>query len=446
LPQQVATAFARAGIPTTSVGAYVQDIGDGRVLVDANAAAPFNPASTMKLVTTDAALELLGPTYTWKTRAYASGTMAGDVLQGDLIIKGGGDPKLVMESFWLFLRQIRSRGIREIRGNVLLERSLFEPALTDASAFDGDPLKPYNAAPDALLLNYETIGYRFLPDIDAGTVRVVAEPDMRGYGLKAPRLGAGECGDWKAKLAGAFPAGAAAFEGSYPASCGEKIWYVHPWQLNRADYAGVLFRQLWSELGGTLTGTVRDGPLPAGARQVAEWESPALPEIIRDINKYSNNVMARQLLMGMSAELLRLPGSPERGARAVKSWLAGKGIAAPELVIENGSGLSRQERISAATMGQVLASAFRAPTMPEFMSSLPLAGYDGTMRRRVKNRSVAGNAHIKTGSLDEVRAIAGYVLAASGKRYAVVCLVNHRNAPAAQEANDLLLQWVYDNG
>ncbi|MGI4850243.1 MAG: D-alanyl-D-alanine carboxypeptidase/D-alanyl-D-alanine endopeptidase, partial [Janthinobacterium lividum] len=234
--------------------------------------------------------------------------------------------------------------------------------------------------------------------------------------------------------------------GGYAASCGDKIWYVHPYQLSHTDYFAAVFRQLWRELGGTFSGQVRDGLVPAGARAVTSWDSPTLPDIIRDINKYSNNVMARQLLMSLSAETLKLPGSPERGGRAVKSWLAGKGIEAPELIIENGSGLSRIERISARTMGLVLGAAFQSPTMPEYLSSLPLAGYDGTMRTRLKNRSVAGNAHVKTGSLDAVRAIAGYVLAASGKRYVVVCLVNHQNAPAAGPANDLLLQWVYENG
>ena len=123
-----------------------------------------------------------------------------------------------------------------------------------------------------------------------------------------------------------------------------------------------------------------------------------------------------------------------------------KGIFAPELVIENGSGLSRTERISAATMGCLLVAAFKAPTMPEFMASMPLVGYDGTMRQRLKTQGVAGHAHVKTGMLDDVRAIAGYVLASSGKRYAVVSIINHSNAMRGQEVQDMLLQWVYEHG
>lgn len=445
-PLEMIGALSRAGIPLSSVGTYVQEVTGGKMLVASNATVALNPASTMKLVTTNAALELLGPTFTWKTRAYVSGTQVGDVLNGDLIIKGGGDPKLVLENFWLFLRQARARGIREIRGNVLLDRSLFEEGFYDPAAFDGDPLKPYNAGPDALLLNYKSFSYRFMPDEAGGKVKIVVDPPVAGYPITTPRLTNGECGDWKGKLQTAVSGSGVHFGGVYAASCGEKTWYVHPYQMTHADYFNVVFRQLWADLGGSLKGEVKNGPVPPDARLVAEWESTTLPEVIRDINKYSNNVMARQLLLGLAADIFKLPANPERGGRAIKTWLANKGIDAPELVIENGSGLSRIERISARTLGRMLVAAFYSPTMPEFMSSLPLAGYDGSMRQRVRNRGVAGNAHIKTGSLNDVRAIAGYVLAASGKRYAVVCIVNHRNAPAAQEAGDALLQWVYEHG
>jgi D-alanyl-D-alanine carboxypeptidase/D-alanyl-D-alanine-endopeptidase (penicillin-binding protein 4) len=184
---------------------------------------------------------------------------------------------------------------------------------------------------------------------------------------------------------------------------------------------------------------------------VAEWQSVTVPEVIRDINKFSNNVMARQVLLTIAATVgaagsETAAADTAAGARAVGNWLVGKGIAAPELVIDNGSGLSRIGRVSAATLGGLLASAYQSPTMPEFISSMPLVGYDGTMRKRLKDREVAGQAHVKTGSLNNVRAIAGYVLASSGKYYVVVFLINHPNAAAGQAAQDTLLQWVYDRG
>jgi serine-type D-Ala-D-Ala carboxypeptidase/endopeptidase (penicillin-binding protein 4) len=445
LPPLVADAFKRAGIAPQAVGTYVQEVDGNALLVDSNAAAPFKPASTMKLLTTAAALELLGPTFTWKTRAYASGSQDGEVLHGDLVIQGSGDPKLVIENFWLFLRQIRARGIRDIRGNLVLERSAFGDVSSDPARFDGDPLKPYNVGPDALLLNYKVLSLRFVPDPLAGVVHVSAEPPLAGYPVIAPVLLNGPCEDWQARLTLALNQDGVYFTGGFPASCGEKSWRLDPYQLTADQYFAAVFRQIWRELGGSWQGEVRSGPLPPDARLIAEWESVTLPEVIRDINKYSNNVMARQLLLTLSAGA-GTPADMERGAQAIRLWLAGKAISAPELIVENGSGLSRVEQISARTLGRVLMAAYRSPLMPEFLSSLPLVGFDGTMRNRLKTDGVAGHAHIKTGTLKEVRALAGYVLAASGRRYVVVCLINDPNAVRGQAAQDLLLQWIYERG
>ena len=146
--------------------------------------------------------------------------------------------------------------------------------------------------------------------------------------------------------------------------------------------------------------------------------------LIRDINKFSNNVMTQQLFLTMGAAGGE-PGNPARGAAAVRGLLAARGIDAPELVLENGCGLSRIERISAGSLGNVLADAWKSQWMPELMASLPISGVDGTMKAR---NVPAGAAHMKTGMLEDTRAVAGYVLAASGRRYVVVAIINHPNA------------------
>jgi len=444
LPVVVRDALKRAAIPESAMGLFVQDVNDKRALVQFNANTPLSPASIMKLVTTNAALEMLGPNYTWKTRAYSTGVQNGDVLDGDLIIKGSGDPKLVIENFWLFLRQIRAQGIRDIRGNVLLDRGVFEEIPFDPGKFDGDTLKPYNAGPDALLLNYNAFRFQFTPIQSTGQVKISIDPPVVGYTAVAPSLSNAECGDWQKKLNVVFSQNGVRFNGNFAASCGEKTWYLHPDQLTSMQYFAVVFRKMWSDIGGTFKGDVRTGALTTDARFVTEWESVTLPEVIRDINKYSNNVMARQVLLSLAAQGTTAPANHFRGAQIIKTWLEEKGISAPELVIENGSGLSRSERIAPRTMGQMLISAYQSPLMPEFMSSMPLVGFDGTMRRRLTSASIAGKAHIKTGRIDQVRSIAGYVFAASGKRYAVVCIVNHPNADASQAAQDAMLQWVYE--
>jgi len=446
-PPVVAAALTRGEIPLDATGIYVQQVDSNAPLIAFNAAKPLNPASTMKLITTDAALDLLGPAYTWKTQAYTTGTLDGDVLNGDLIIKGSGDPSLVTENLWLFLRRIRDDGIREIHGNLVLDRSAFAPVPYDPAQFDGDPIKPYNAGPDALLLNYKAFALHFVPHAKAGRVDVSIDPPAAGWRVTPPRLEGGPCLDWEAALRPAPAADGIAFDGSFSAVCGDKTLYVQPYLTDDTAYFGMVFRALWSELGGSLDGTVTDGTAPPDGQPVAEWQSPPLAEVIRHINKYSNNVMARQVLLTIAEETNGgVPATTAQGAATVRNWLAAESIDTTPLVIDNGAGLSREARVSAALMGRMLLAAFRSPAMPELMSSLPLVAEDGTMRKRLIDDGVAGRAHVKTGSLQDVRAIAGYVLAASGKRYVVVCIINHPNAPAGQAAEDALLQWVYEHG
>jgi len=207
-----------------------------------------------------------------------------------------------------------------------------------------------------------------------------------------------------------------------------------------------VFKALWEELGGLIHGGVREGLAPVGAKAFATHESPAAAEVLRDMNKFSNNVMARNVYLTLSAELLKQPARYDRSALAVQSWLATRKLHIPELVLENGSGLSRDDRITAQGLGRLLLAAYRSAVMPEFVSTMPLVAYDGTMKRRMKHDGIAGQAHVKTGSLADVRSLAGYVLDRHGRRFAVVFIVNHANAGAAQNAQDALLRWVHEAG
>jgi D-alanyl-D-alanine carboxypeptidase/D-alanyl-D-alanine-endopeptidase (penicillin-binding protein 4) len=446
LPPSVAQALSAAGIPDSAVGLYVHDVTSERPAIAHNANRPFNPASTMKLVTTYAALELLGPAYTWNTDVYAVGPIANEVLTGELIFKGYGDPKLTIENFWLMLRSLRARGLREIRGDVVLDRTFFKAEDYDPAAFDGEPLRPYNVGPDALLVNFKAITLTLVPEPETRSVRIVAEPAVPQIQIaNALAYSDGSCGDWLGKLRVDVQAAAdnakLTLAGPYSRDCGERMRSFSV--LSHRAYFAALFSQMWRELGGTLTGSVRDGTLPPGARLITSTRSEALSEVVRDINKYSNNVMARQLFLTLGALGEGAPGTLDRSRSVVRQWLVQKNIAAPELVIDNGSGLSRVERVSASTMGEILVAAFRSAVMPELMASLPVVAADGTMRRRLSNADVAGQAHIKTGSLAGVRAIAGYVLDARGRRVVVVLVINHPNAAGAQAAQDALLRWVH---
>jgi D-alanyl-D-alanine carboxypeptidase/D-alanyl-D-alanine-endopeptidase (penicillin-binding protein 4) len=449
LPAPVARALAQADIPEQAAAFYVHEIGAERPLLAAVAARPMNPASSIKLVTTYAALELLGPAFQWVTEAYVAGALSGGVLEGDLVLKGRGDPKLTLENFWLLLRSLRSRGLREIRGDLVLDRTYFANGDYDPARFDERPRRPYNTGPDALLVNFKALRLTFVPDGEARLVRILTEPTLPQVKVvNRLKLVNGPCGDWVNRLKVDAQGGSAAtrltFSGSYSENCGERVRSYSV--LPHAHYVLGLFRELWHELGGTFAGTVRDGVVGPDARLIASVESPALAQVVRDINKFSNNVMARQLYLTIGAEREGEPATPEKADRVIREWLAGKGLSFPELVLENGSGLSRFERISAQHLGQLLLSSFRSPVMPEFVASLPLAAMDGTMKKRLTDADVAGHAHIKTGSLSGVRSIAGYLIDAQGRRWVVVSIINHLNAGNAQAAQDALLTWLYDRG
>jgi len=446
LPAPVAKALAAAGIPESGVALYVHETGSARPVIAHAPEKPLNPASTMKLVTTYAGLELLGPAYAWSTDVYATGPLQGDVLAGNLVIKGHGDPKLTLESFWLMLRNLRARGVREIQGDVVLDRTHFAAGDFDPARFDGDPIRPYNTGPDALLVNFKAVTVQFIPQPEARSVRLIAEPVMDALQVvNNVALAEGPCGDWVAKLRfepqGSTEAARLVISGPYARDCGERARSFS--LLSHRAYVAALFSRLWRDLGGTLTGTVRDGQVAPDARPLASVRSPALSEVVRDINKYSNNVMARQLFLTMGALGAGTPGTMDKARGVIRQWLARKSLAMPELAMENGSGLSRIERISARSMGEMLLEAFRSAVMPEFVASLPIVAADGTMRKRLANADAAGQAHIKGGTLMGVRAIAGYVLDARGRRVVVVFMVNHANAGNARDAQDALLRWVY---
>jgi len=443
VPDAVAAGLKAANVPLSAVGIAVAPLSAMGLTLAVNESQPMNPASTMKLVTTLAGLELLGPQYQWRTDVLSAAPLKNGVLEGDLWLRGSGDPQLVIENLWLLVQRLRGAGVREIRGNLMLDRSAFEAAQHDPGAFDGEALRPYNAGPDALLLNYKAVSFHFLADPENKQARVFALPTLAGMLTPTTVRGSeGACNDWRARLGGDFTDPLRpTFRGSYPLSCGDKVWHVSV--LETGLYAEAMFRSLWDSSGGAWRGRVREGLVPPEARRLAQHESRPLAEMIRDINKYSNNVMARQLFLTLGTDASRRPASKDRAQRVVGDWLVSKGLDRREFVLENGAGLSRVERLTAGGLQTLLRGAFASPLMPEFVSSMPIVGIDGTMRRR---QAAAGSAHIKTGLLADARAIAGYVLAASGRRYAVVAFINHPNAGAGQPALDALLNWVYVQG
>jgi serine-type D-Ala-D-Ala carboxypeptidase/endopeptidase (penicillin-binding protein 4) len=385
----------------------------------------------MKLATTTAALDTLGPAFVWRTPVYVDGSVRDGVLHGNIYIKGSGDPRLVVERLWLLMRRIQGLGIQKIQGDIVLDRSAFDVPARDAASFDGEALRPYNAAPDALLLNFKSLLIQFVPDRAANVARVQIEPPLAGvqYPATVP------LSDYRSALRADWSDPTRIrFAGNYPVVCGEKMWpiaYAVPQQFAPRAILG-----MWQQLGGQLNGQVRDGSIPANLQPTFSVESATLAETIRDINKYSNNVMAQHLFLTLSQQQ-RGVGSFDASRDVMQRWWRER-VGGDVPTFDNGSGLSREERISAQALARLLQVAWASPHMSELMSSLPVTGLDGTMKRSKAQAS----AHLKTGSLRDVAGVAGFVDTASGKRLVVVAILHHANANAARPALDAIIDWA----
>lgn len=441
LPSPVIKALNQAHIPLDSIGVEVREVNGYKPLINVNAKQSMSPASTMKLLTTYAGLELLGTTYSWKTEAYLHGKLEQDVLHGDLILKGYGDPKLTLEKLWLWLHELRGRGLREIRGDLVLDRSTFQPAPHDPAEFDNQPMRPYNAGPDALLFNFNSIHLRFIPEGEK--IKIISMPELTGIRLEnriTMTTMSKNCSEWDDAISLQLTGDTLLAQGVFPAQCGEREQHVS--LLPNSSYLYKVFCALWQEVGGTLQGKLREGSVPEGASLFATNHSAPLAELIRDINKFSNNVMTRQLFLSLNGNA-KVPASPAQSEMTIRNWLIQKKLHFPELILENGAGLSRRERISSRSLALLLQDARRSPSSAEFEASLPIAGIDGTLKKRLTDSGAANHAHLKTGSLENVQAIAGYVHSRSGKQWILVFLINHPNAAAGKPAQNALIEWIH---
>jgi D-alanyl-D-alanine carboxypeptidase/D-alanyl-D-alanine-endopeptidase (penicillin-binding protein 4) len=448
LPPEVERVLSQRRIPGTSLSVMVREIGRDEPLVSYNASVPRNPASTMKVVTTYAALELLGPAYSWRTRAWAAGPVNDLVLDGDLVLEGGGDPFMTADRWWGFVNGLRQAGIERVSGDVVIDNTYFQHQGDDRAAFDNRPYRSYNVLPDALMVSFQTVNVSVVPDAGSGAVRARVNPWPANMIVEnSVRLERGPCRRGSGGVVVAMPDGPSgnrlSLGGHYASGCG-------PLSVTRAvmrapDFAFGTFKTYWQQSGGTLDGGMRLGPVPADARLVYTHESLTLAEVIRLVNKFSSNVMARHLLLTIGAEKAGRPGTAAAGAGAISEFLASRGIPTRNLVIENGSGLSRIERISAEGLADVLLDAWKSPYAPEFQASLPLSAVDGTLRRRFRSPDMEGRLRMKTGSLQDVSALAGYVNAASGKTYVAVIILNHPNAElgAGEAVQAALIEWVF---
>ncbi len=454
LPDDLRRVLEGYQVDPATVGVFVQATDATRPLVSFNADRGFNPASTVKLLTTWLGLTELGPTWSWPTDVYLDGEVERGVLQGDLILRGYGDPYLTTDRLWSLQRQLRLRGIRDIDGDLVIDNGYFAPAAGHPDDFDGEGLRAYNVLPDALLVNFQAIELHFLPDPPRDVVRVYANPMPANLAIENRlRLKSGRCGGFRNGVALQLEGGTARdrliVSGRYGQDC--ELYTMTRSVLTAPTHAYGVFRTLWEEAGGRLSGNLRVEPglLDARAQEEDPYlrvQSPPLADVIRFINKYSNNVMSRHVFLTLGAQVFGPPATPEKARRAAKLVLRQRGMVFNGMRLDNGAGLSRTTRIAAGDLGKVLLDASYSPWFAEYVSSMSLAGLDGTLRKRFRAEPATGQMHLKTGRLNDVFATAGYVHAASGRDYAVVILQNFPDADRGpgEEAQSALLRWVYE--
>ena len=482
LPDSVLKVINKYKIPKENLSIYIRDLNKFEPLIEHRADKLRSPASTMKLLTTYAALKELGPNYSWRTEVWMRGDFENGVLKGDLILKGFGDPFMVYENFWKLLRVLRDKGLHEIQGDVILDDSYFKLPKHDSAAFDGRPFKVYNAASSSLMFNFQATRFLFRP-VDSttdkkklkeskkqssktktkdnkkskkkkrakksstkGSVKIIPYPDINGLTIdNQVKLTSGRCrkSHYRPKFS-KDKKGKLTIKGTYAKRC--KQQFILRAVSTPEDHVFNAFREIWGDLKGKHSGQFKLGKVIKGDERFHVYASPTLGTLMRLINKWSNNVMTRQVFLSLGARKYGAPATPEKAEKAVLAVLSENKINTAGISIENGSGLSRSSRISARQMGHLLEAAYRDPFMPEFMASLALPGVDGTLVNRFRKSDLRGRSHFKTGTLTGVSAIAGYMLNRKGKRLVIVIQHNGKKTGAgrSKKIQDALIRWSFE--
>lgn len=470
IPKLVATSLEKNQIPKDAVSISVIEIEPGnsgkhtgKRILGWRPEAVMNPASTMKLLTTLSALDILGPQYRWRTNIYTDGIIRQGTLKGNLYLQGTGDPKLIPEELAKMMKELQNLGIRKIDGNLFFDRSAYAPSVMEHNTIDGESFRAYNVPPDPLLYAFRTLSFQLGKSPTADFIDISYTPTLSGLKISNQmQLVNRPCDNWKSSISfklepdgviNSDQALTAQFSGALPSAC--KVVNFNIVALDANTFLTQGFTAAWELAGGTWTRSPigKDGNVPLAARLLLQFEGIKLADDVVDINKYSNNVMARQVLLTLAIEKIGKPATTVNGGLVIQSWLKQNGLNFTNLAIENGSGLSRNEAISAEQMNQLLLIARNLPVHEVFYNSLPIAGADGTMRNRLLGQlrkflhlKKKPEARIKTGSLADVRAISGYVLSKSGKLYAVTSFINHPSAWRGLEAHDQLLIWLMEDG
>ena len=417
--------------------AEIRDMHNRQIIFSGNREVSLNPASVMKLLTTKAAIDLLGIGFRWNTDVLTKGIIKNNTLDGDLYFRGSGDPTMDLVRFNALLKSIYDVGIHSIEGNVVIDRSNFPDNTHDPGHFDNEPLRPYNVGADALPINANVFNIHFIPRPETQTVDLISSP------LNAPvvnqlQVSTGACAKWPKNPI--IENGQIYFRGAYPLSCGIKQRQYS--LLSPSLFFENAFRTEWATLGGTFDGSILENKTPNDAKMFLESTSEPIASALRVTNKWSSNLAARNIFLTLSLQLSE-QADLEISRTLVKRWAENHGISTKGVFIDNGSGLSRNGRVTVAAVSKILNVAWLDPSMPEFISSFSVPGVDGTLKSKFHSSPVNAKAHLKTGYLEGVRSIAGYLHLPQGQTLSVVIIMNHESLTKSSRTMENLVESLF---
>ncbi len=445
LPMAVQTYIAESSLTPEQISLWIAPADGSAPIIDYHSQTPRTPASVMKVITTGTGLLLLGADYRWKTEFYIDGKLTNGILDGNLIIKGYGDPYMVQEDMANMVSALQISGLSQIRGNVILDSSYYANAYANPNFFDGHGTEPYNAIPHALSINFRTIDLFF--SAGKNQIKIRTNPKLsrtriqNHMTLSRSKRCRGE--GFAPEIWPDYSHNVIIVSGSMSRHCRQKR--LNKVLADAGDLYFAHFKKAWQKKGGTITGAWSYGGIPKQSKlfYTARSRRP-LSEQIAAMNKISNNIMTRQLFLTIGAEKMRPPANLAKSRAVVLQQLKQLGLDTRQLFIDNGSGLSRTASISARQLGQFLLAMQATDARYTFENSLSVAGVDGTLRYRLKNTPLAGNVIGKSGTLKQVKSLAGYVYSQSGKKYVYVMLLAGENARSGGQLMDNILQWIYE--
>ena len=443
LPSGINNIINKSGIPKNDISIYIKEVGKGgRVLAALNADKTRTPASVIKVLPTYAAVLKLGFDYRWSTQFYTSGRVENGVLNGNLIVKGYGDPTLSTKDLMSIVKNIKAKGIRKIRGNIVIDRSYFAVGNKNNSGFDKNTYSPYNAMPDAMMFNERISTICITPNKNSVRKKVVDgsyKIKNKLQRVNKPCKGKYSWPGFRIDNSSAIPE--VWLQGKISNKCGKRDICKVITQPYKSFYYAL--KDALKKEGVSVSGNMRLNKVPSNANILFTHYSRSLEKIISKTAKKSNNLYARHLLLLLGAKMYGAPSTLEKGRKAVEYILRSKGaLGRGTLKIDNGSGLSRTAKLNAKFLSFMYDNAY-SRYKTRWMNTLSIAGVDGTIKRRFRSTVVKNRAWMKTGTLKRVKNIGGYVKNRQGQLYTVVILVNTKkgNWKAAQLQNNIL-KWL----